>query len=129
MQLGLGLAAVLGHIFPIWAEFRGGKGVATLFGMVLGIQPNVALCCVGIFILVLFLTRWVSLSSILASIAFPVFILVIFNEPEKLYRVFAITVAMLVLLTHQKNIGRLIKGSESKVPILKHRDRKRKDRK
>ena len=125
MQLGLGLAAVLGHIFPIWADFRGGKGVATLFGMVLGIQPNVALCCVGIFILVLYLTRWVSLSSILASIAFPVFILVIFNEPEKLYRVFAITVAMLVLLTHQKNIGRLIKGSENKVPILKHRDRRR----
>src|SRR3982751_821186 len=125
MQLGLGLAAVLGHIFPVWAEFRGGKGVATLFGMVLGIQPNVAICCVGVFALVLYLTRWVSLSSILASIAFPVFILVIFNEPEKLYRVFAITVAMLVLLTHQKNIGRLIKGSESKVPILKYRDRRR----
>ena len=94
MQLGLGLAAVLGHIFPIWADFRGGKGVATLFGMVLGIQPNVALCCVGVFILVLYLTRWVSLSSILASVAFPVFILVIFNETEKHYRVFAITVAM-----------------------------------
>jgi acyl phosphate:glycerol-3-phosphate acyltransferase len=125
MQLGLGLAAVVGHIFPIWAEFRGGKGVATLFGMVLGIQPNVALCCVGVFVLVLYLTRWVSLSSILASVAFPVFILVIFNEPEKLYRVFAITVAMLVLLTHQKNIGRLIKGSENKVPILKYRDRRR----
>ena len=129
MQLGLGLAAVLGHIFPIWAEFRGGKGVASLFGMVLGIQPNVALCCVGVFILVLYLTRWVSLSSILASIAFPIFILVIFNEPEKLYRVFAITVAMLVLLTHQKNIGRLIKGSESKVPILKHRDKRKKSHK
>jgi len=129
MQLGLGLAAVLGHIFPIWAEFRGGKGVASLFGMVLGIQPNVAICCVGVFILVLYLTRWVSLSSILASIAFPIFILVIFNEPEKLYRVFAITVAMLVLLTHQKNIGRLLKGSENKVPILKHRDRRRKSRK
>src|SRR3954467_7999989 len=129
MQLGLGLAAVLGHIFPIWADFRGGKGVATLFGMVLGIQPNVALCCVAVFILVLYVTRWVSLSSILASIAFPVFILVIFNEPEKLYRVFAITVAMLVLLTHQKNIGRLLKGNENKVPILKHRDRRRKSRK
>jgi acyl phosphate:glycerol-3-phosphate acyltransferase len=125
LQLGLGLAAVLGHIFPIWAEFRGGKGVASLFGMVLGIQPNVALCCVGIFILVLFLTRWVSLSSILASVAFPVFILVIFNEPEALYRVFAIAVALLVLLTHQKNIGRILKGSENKVPILKHRDRKK----
>jgi len=128
MQLGLGLAAVVGHIFPIWAEFRGGKGVASLVGMVLGIQPNVALCCVGVFILVLYLTRWVFLIFILASIAFPIFILVIFNEPEKLYRVFALTVAMLVLLTHQKNIGRLIKGSESKVPILKHRDRRRKER-
>ena len=125
IQLGLGLSAVLGHIFPIWAEFRGGKGVATLFGMVLGIQPNVALCCVGIFALVLYLTRWVSLSSILASIAFPVFILFIFNEPEKLYRVFAITVALLVLLTHQKNIGRILKGNENRLPILKHRDRRK----
>jgi acyl phosphate:glycerol-3-phosphate acyltransferase len=128
MQLGLGLAAVVGHIFPIWADFRGGKGVATLFGMVLGIQPNVALCCIGIFILVLYLTRFVSLSSILASIAFPVFILLIFNEPEKLYRVFAITVALLVLLTHQKNIGRLLKGVESKAPIFKRRDRRRANR-
>ena len=82
LQLGLGLAAVLGHIFPIWAEFRGGKGVASLFGMVLGIQPNVALCCVGVFILVLFLNPLGFSSSILASVAFPVFILVIFNEPE-----------------------------------------------
>ncbi|MFN2457206.1 MAG: glycerol-3-phosphate 1-O-acyltransferase PlsY [Chitinophagaceae bacterium] len=125
MQIALGLAAVIGHIFPIWADFRGGKGVASLFGMVLGIQPNVAICCIGIFILVLYLTRWVSLSSILASIAFPVFILVIFNEPEHLYRIFAITVALLVLLTHQKNISRIFKGNESKAPILKHRDRRR----
>jgi acyl phosphate:glycerol-3-phosphate acyltransferase len=128
MQLGLGLIAVLGHIFPIWAEFRGGKGVATLFGMVLAIQPNVALCCVGVFAIVLFLTRWVSLSSILASIALPVFILFIYNEPEPLYRIFAITVALLVLLTHQKNIGRILKGNENRLPILKHRD-KRKNRK
>lgn len=125
MQIGLGLAAVVGHIFPIWANFKGGKGVASLFGMVLGIQPNVALCCVAVFILVLFLTRWVSLSSILAGIAFPVFILIIFNEPEHLYRVFALLVAILVLFTHQKNIGRILRGSESKAPILKHRDRRR----
>jgi len=125
MQLGLGLAAVIGHIFPIWAGFRGGKGVASLFGMVLGIQPNVALCCVGIFILVLFLTRWVSLSSILAGIAFPILILVVFNEPEHLYRIFAVMVALMIVFTHQKNIGRLLKGNESKVSILKHRDRRR----
>ncbi|MBS1630961.1 MAG: glycerol-3-phosphate 1-O-acyltransferase PlsY [Bacteroidetes bacterium] len=129
LQLGLGLAAVLGHIFPIWAEFRGGKGIATLFGLVLGISPWTALSCVGVFLLVLYLTRFVSLSSILASIAFPVFILVIFNEREHIYRIFAIAVALMVLLTHQKNIGRLFRGNESKVPILKYRDRRRKRKK
>jgi glycerol-3-phosphate acyltransferase PlsY len=127
-MVGLGLAAVLGHIFPIWANFRGGKGVATLFGMILAIQPVVAVYCVGIFLLVFYLTRFVSLSSILASIAFAVFILVIFNEKEPLYRAFAIAVAPLVVLTHQKNISRLLRGSESKVPILKYRDRRKERR-
>ncbi len=124
-MVGLGLASVVGHIFPVWADFRGGKGVATLFGMVIAIQPLVAICCVGVFLLVLYLTRFVSLSSILASVAFAVFILFIFNEEEPLYRIFAISVALLVVLTHQKNIGRLLRGEESKVPILKHRDRRR----
>jgi glycerol-3-phosphate acyltransferase PlsY len=127
-MVGLGLAAVLGHIFPVWADFRGGKGVATLFGMVLAIQPVVAVCCVGVFLLVLYLTRFISLSSILASIAFAVFILVIFNEREPLYRAFAIAVALLVVLTHQKNISRLLRGSESKIPIFKYRDRRRERR-
>ncbi|HLG38040.1 MAG TPA: glycerol-3-phosphate acyltransferase, partial [Chitinophagaceae bacterium] len=128
-QIGLGLAAVVGHIFPIWADFRGGKGVATLFGLVAGISPLTALSCAGVFLLVLYLTRFVSLSSILASIAFPVFILVIFNVENDMYRIFAIAVALMVVLTHQKNISRLIKGAESKVPILKYRDRRRQRRK
>ena len=125
LMVGLGLAAVVGHIFPLWADFRGGKGVATLFGMILAIQPMVALYCVGVFLLCLYLTRFVSLSSILASIAFAVLILFIFNEQEPLYRAFAIAVALLVILTHQKNISRLLRGSESKIPILKYRDKKR----
>jgi glycerol-3-phosphate acyltransferase PlsY len=124
-QIGLGLAAVLGHIFPIWAEFKGGKGVATLFGLVLGISPWTALCCVGVFMLVLYLTRFVSLSSILASLAFPLFILVVFRFDNETYRIFAIAVALLVILTHQKNITRLLRGSESKAPIFKYRDRRR----
>jgi acyl phosphate:glycerol-3-phosphate acyltransferase len=124
-MVGLGLAAVLGHIFPVWADFKGGKGVATLFGMVIAIQPVVAICCVVVFLSVLYLTRFVSLSSILASIAFAVFILFIFNEKEPLYRVFAVAVALMVILTHQKNINRLLKGTESKVPILKYRDRRK----
>lgn len=125
LMVGLGLSAVLGHIFPIWANFKGGKGVATLFGMVLAIQPMVALCVVSVFLLVLYLTRFVSLSSILASVALPIFILVIFNEPEPMYRVFAIAVALLVVFTHQKNINRLINGSESRARILKYRDRRK----
>jgi len=96
--------------------------------MVIAIQPLVAACCVGVFLLSLYLTRFVSLSSILASVAFAVFILFIFNEEEPLYRVFAVSVALLVVLTHQKNIGRLLRGEESKVPILKHRDRRRERR-
>ncbi len=124
LQVGLGLAAVVGHIFPIWAGFRGGKGIATLFGMVLAIQPLVALCCVGVFLMILFLTRYVSLSSILASIAFPVLILFIFREQEIYYRIFAIAVAVMVVLTHQKNIVRLISGNESKVPLFKNRKNK-----
>jgi len=119
LAVGLGLAAVVGHVFPIWANFKGGKGVATLFGMIIAIQPIVAICCVGVFLLVLFLTRFVSLSSILSSIAFTVFILFIFNDDVTLYRIFSILVALMVILTHQKNINRLLKGTESKVPILK----------
>ena len=125
LQTILGMTAVLGHIFPIWADFKGGKGVATVFGMVLGISPITAVSCVGIFAIVLYLTRFVSLSSILASIAFPIFILVIFNVDNPLYRVFAIAVALMVVLTHQKNIGRLLRGEETKIPILKGRDRRR----
>lgn len=124
-QLIFGMAAVIGHIFPLWAGFKGGKGVATLLGIVIGISPWTSLACTGIFLLVLYLTRFVSLSSILASIAFPVFILVIFNVENHVYRVFAVAVALLVILTHQKNIGRIIRGDESKVPIFKNRDKRR----
>ena len=128
-MVGLGLSAIIGHIFPIFADFKGGKGVATLFGMIIALQPVVAICCVGVFLLVLFLTRFVSLSSILASVAFAVFILFIWNEKETLYRVFAVAVALMVILTHQKNINRILKGTESKIPILKHRDRRKSKKK
>jgi glycerol-3-phosphate acyltransferase PlsY len=125
LMIGLGLSAVVGHIFPIWANFKGGKGVATLFGMILAIQPVIAISCVGVFMLVLYLTRFVSLSSILAALMLPVSVLWIWNEHEVLYRVFALIVAMLVIFTHQKNIGRLLRGVESRIPILRYRDRRR----
>ena len=124
-MIGLGLSAVMGHIFPIFANFKGGKGVATLLGMLIAVQPVVAVCCVAVFVLVLYLTRYVSLSSILGAIMLPVSVLLIWNEHELSYRIFALLVAFLVIITHQKNIGRLIRGAESRIPILKHRDKKK----
>jgi len=119
----LGLAAVVGHIFPIWAEFKGGKGVATILGMAIAIQPIVAALCLVVFALTLITTRFVSLSSMLAGVAFMVLILFIFNQQEPMYRAFAIIVALMVIITHQKNIGRLFKGTESKVPLFKNRNK------
>ena len=122
----LGLAAVLGHIFPIWADFKGGKGVATILGMALAIQPIVALICIIVFLITLFTTRFVSLSSMLASVVFMVLILFIFKEKETSYRIFAIIVALMVVATHQKNIGRLLNGKENKAPLFK-KNRKQQD--
>ncbi len=119
LQIGLGIAAVIGHIFPVFANFRGGKGIATLFGMILGIQYLAAFGLVLVFLAMLFMTRYVSLSSIAASVAFPVMILFVFNEPEHFYRFFAIATACLVVLTHHKNINRLLNGNESKVNLRK----------
>jgi len=118
-QVLLGIAAVVGHIFPVWAEFKGGKGIATLFGMILAIQPLVAVSLIVVFVFMLFLTRYVSLSSISASIAFPIMIFFVFKEPEVMYRVFALATAIMVVLTHHKNINRLLAGNENKVPLFK----------
>ena len=123
-MIALGMMAVLGHIFPIFANFRGGKGVATLLGMALAIQPVVALLCLVVFLITLLSTRFVSLSSMLAGVAFMVLILFIFNEKETMYRLFAVMVAMMVIITHQKNITRLLKGTENKVPSFKNRARR-----
>jgi len=127
-MIALGLSSVIGHIFPVFADFKGGKGVATLLGMILAIQPYVALTCIGVFLIVLFLTRYVSLSSILGAVMLPISVLWIWNEDELTYRIFALLVAIMVIITHQKNITRLIKGAENRVPILKYRDRKNKNK-
>jgi acyl phosphate:glycerol-3-phosphate acyltransferase len=118
-QVVLGIASVVGHVFPIWSQFRGGKGIATLFGMVLSIQPSAAALLVVVFVLMLLITQYVSLSSISASLSFPIIILVIFREPELMYRIFAIAAALVVVITHHKNINRLMQGNESKMNLFK----------
>lgn len=119
LQLLFGLMAVIGHIFPIYAHFRGGKGIATLFGMLIGIHYVLALACVGLFIIVLLSTKYVSLSSILAAVAFPLFTIFVFKRDEPLFIAFGIAAAALVVLTHKKNITRLIQGVESKANLFK----------
>lgn len=121
-QLALGVIAVMGHLFPLFAGFRGGKGVATLFGMVLAVHLQAALLCVGVFICVLMLTRYVSLGSILAGFTFPFSIVFVFQTPYKSLLLYGMCICALILVTHQKNIERLLKGKESKITLFKKKN-------
>ena len=120
-QLALGVIAVIGHLFPLFAGFRGGKGVATLFGMILAIHTPAALTCVTVFILILLLTHYVSLSSVSAAFTFPFSIAFIFKTPVPAVLIYGIAICALVLVTHQKNIERLLKGHESKIYLFSKR--------
>jgi glycerol-3-phosphate acyltransferase PlsY len=118
LQLALGAFAVIGHIFPIFAGFRGGKGVASLFGIILAIVPLPTLIALGIFLIILFTTGYVSLSSIISGFAFPFLIMFVFQTTIPSLIIFSLIVAILLLLTHQKNIERLIRKEESKASFL-----------
>jgi acyl-phosphate glycerol 3-phosphate acyltransferase len=112
--ISFGIFAVLGHIFPVFAHFRGGKGVATLCGVVFALHPLATLCALGVFALVLVISRYVSLGSMLAGISFPFFLFFLFRVRDLPLLIFAIVVALLLLFTHRKNIGRLLSGTESR---------------
>jgi acyl phosphate:glycerol-3-phosphate acyltransferase len=118
LKIILGMLAVIGHIFPVYVGFKGGKGVATLMGMVLAIHLEAALICLGIFIVVLLISRYVSLGSMIAAIAFPLLLLLPrFHPDEPLLIVFGFLLSLMVVLTHKKNINRLLQGQESKANI------------
>lgn len=125
-KIGFGIVAVIGHIFPIFAKFKGGKGIACLLGMILAINLEIAFICIAVFIIVFLLSKYVSLGSMLATLAFPVIILLFprFNDGGPLVIVFGFAIFSIVVLTHQKNIIRLINGEESKVRLGSKRDNK-----
>ena len=127
-QLLLGIFAVLGHIFPIYVKFKGGKGVATLFGVVLSIHPYAALISVGIFAVLLIATRYVSLSSMIAGFSFPIIVIFIFKTTTPSLVIFSLIIAILLLLTHQKNIERLLSKEETKISIKKKMANKRNEK-
>ena len=115
LQILAGVMVILGHIFPVFAGFRGGKGVATIFGVLLAVNPLLTLSCFGVFLAVLLLTGYVSVSSMSAGIAFPVLLFLVFDSPSFLFKIFSLFVAAGMIITHRKNISRLLKGEESKL--------------
>lgn len=118
-QLALGMAAMIGHIFPVFASFRGGKGVATLAGVVLALHPMATLFTFGVFIITLLLTKYVSLSSMIAAFTFPFILIFAFSFTTPSLIIFSMVIAVLLLFTHQKNIERLLKGEEKRFRIKK----------
>jgi glycerol-3-phosphate acyltransferase PlsY len=124
-QLAVGLAAVLGHVFPVYVKFKGGKGVATSFGVALGLWPYYTLPSIVVFVvwvIVVLIWRYISLGSIIAAAAFPV-IMLIFIACLEYWRieflwplvVVAVILPALVIFLHRKNIQRLLAGTENKV--------------
>ncbi len=114
-KMSLAVAAVLGHIFPIFAKFKGGKGVATIAGAILAIYTLPLLCSLGVFLIVFFIFNYVSLGSILAGLTFPIFLIFVFKENTGLAIFFGCLASVLLLFTHRKNIKRIFNGTESKV--------------
>ncbi len=117
LRVALVLATVIGHLYPILAGFRGGKGVATSLGGILAVHPGAAAVCIAVFILVFGLSRYVSLSSICAALAFPLSITLLFAEHSGVMIGFAIALCLLVIFTHRQNIGRLLRGEEHRMEL------------
>jgi len=114
LQITCGMAAIIGHVFPVFAGFRGGKGVATTFGVLLALYPLLTFSCAGIFLVVLLISNYVSLSSMAAGIMFPVLLMTVFHTPSLLLKIFSVVIAIALVVTHRKNIGRLVRGEEKK---------------
>jgi glycerol-3-phosphate acyltransferase PlsY len=115
LQLFAGIIAIIGHIFPVFAGFRGGKGVATVFGVFLALQPLLTISVMGVFLVVLFTTGIVSVSSMSAGVSFPVLLLVFFDTPSVLFKIFSIIVGAALIVTHRENIRRIWRGEEKKL--------------
>jgi glycerol-3-phosphate acyltransferase PlsY len=118
-QLAFGIAAVIGHLFPVYTGFRGGKGIATLLGILIGLNPVAAFFSILVFVVVFISSKYVSLGSILASISFPILVIFILGSTNTSLNLFAFFVPILSLITHQKNIERLLRGEETKVTFGK----------
>ena len=114
-QLIASFCVIVGHVFPVFANFRGGKGVATTLGIILAINLDTALISLAIFLIVFMLTSYVSLGAIIASVVFPFISFFAMKEDARIMIIFSILVALIVLFSHRKNINRLMRGEENKI--------------
>ena len=114
-KLILAISAVVGHIYPVFARFKGGKGVATMLGILFAIQPIAAFISIAIFALVFGLSNYVSLGSITGALVYPLIVRFVINHDSMLEIYFSFLVAFIVIYTHRKNIIRLVNGNESKI--------------
>ena len=114
LQVAAGVAAILGHVYPVWLKFKGGKGVASALGVFLALSPLATLCTFGVFLVVVLLTRYVSLGSITAAAAFPLF--GFYFQPQRTSIVVCgfLFIPLLIIAKHHQNIQRLLKGTESR---------------
>lgn len=119
LQIAFGVVAVMGHIFPIYIQFKGGKGVATLLGMVLAINPPAAGVCILAFLILFLITRFVSVGSMSAGIIYAGLMFVPRFNPHDILsmKIFGVVTAALLIYTHRKNISRLINKEESKANL------------
>lgn len=119
LKIVLVVAAVLGHIFPVFAGFKGGKGVATLTGSLTALFPLTVPVCFVLFFIILAITHYVSLSSMITGVMLPVISYFVFGQDHPPLVIFSIMISILLIITHRKNIKRLIKGEESKTYLRK----------
>jgi len=118
LELGLGIAALIGHVFPVFAGFRGGKGVATILGVIVFLTPLTSVFVLSVFLIVLFTTKYVSLSSMIAGVSFPFFLNVVLKNENQILLIFSLFAALLLIATHKKNISRLLKRQENQVNLF-----------
>lgn len=116
--VAFGVLSVVGHMLPIFAKFKGGKGVATLFGVIIALDPRVAGLGLLVFVVVNIVTGYVSVGSLMAGLSIPVLFLQVFGYRDVSLIVFSVSVGILVVYTHRKNIRRLMAGEETKSRIL-----------
>jgi glycerol-3-phosphate acyltransferase PlsY len=119
IKIALGLMAIVGHMYPVLAGFRGGKGVATTLGIAIAICPYATLTALGIFTVIFVITKIVSISSMSAGVALPLTVIFLFKESALSVCLFSLFVCVLLFYTHRKNIGRLLNGTEPKTVFKK----------